>query len=110
MEVTGIPKGLTYNVENVRLEMNYGDKRCLSRITTDLSKTENREYLNDNFRFVIQDELLENRGIPEKRIEVVALDLDFARGLEDVMRMQVVGECKINPASLRENNGEVFHY
>jgi hypothetical protein len=68
MEVTSIPKGLTYNVENVRLEMNYGDKRCLSRITTDLSKTENREYLNDNFRFVIQDELLENRGVPEKRI------------------------------------------
>lgn len=43
-------------------------------------------------------------------IEVRALDLDFARGLEDKMRMQLVGECKINPASLRENNGEVYHY
>ena len=74
-----------------------------------MSKTDNKEFLNDNFRFVI-DEEVHNRGIPEKRIEVRALDLDFARGLEDKMRMQLVGECKINPVSLRENNGEVFHY
>jgi len=110
MQVTGIPRSLTYNVENVRLEMNYGDKRCLSRITTDLSKTDNQEILNDNFRFVIEDAIENNRGAPEKKIEVRALDLDFARRIDDKMRTQLVGECHINPSSLRENHGEVFHY
>ncbi len=109
MEVTGIPKSITYNVENVRLEFNYGNKRCLSRITTDLSKTDNKEILNDSFRFVIEDEVY-NRGIPEKKIDIQALDLDFARRVDDKMRVQLVGSCSINPATLRQNQGEVFHY
>jgi len=100
MEVTGIPRNISYNVENIRLELNYGNKRCLTRITTDLSKTENKEVMNDTFRFVIEDEIY-NRGIPEKKIEVKAIDLDFARSLEDKMRVQLVGQGKIDPASLR---------
>jgi len=39
----------------------------LSRITTDLGKTGNKEYMNDNFRFPLEDATLD-RGLPEKRI------------------------------------------
>jgi hypothetical protein len=102
MEVTGIPRRVNYNVENIRLELNYGNKRCLSRTTTDLSKTENKEVMNDTFRFVIEEEVY-NRGIPEKKIEVTALDLDFARNVDDKMKVQLVGKGKINPANLRQN-------
>ena len=37
--VLGVPPGYIYDVENIRLELLYGSQRCLSRITTDLSKT-----------------------------------------------------------------------
>ncbi len=57
MQVLGIDKDQSYNVENVRLELDYGSQRCLSRITTDLMKTQNRELMNDNFRFIIKEDL-----------------------------------------------------
>lgn len=36
MYVQGIPANTNYSVENIRIEMTYGQQKSLSRITTDL--------------------------------------------------------------------------
>ncbi len=64
--------------------MNYGNQRCLSRITTDLGKTGNREFMNDSFRFTLEDATLD-RGMPEKRIAIKAYDIDYAANFNDHM-------------------------
>lgn len=73
-----MPNGETYSVDNVRLEMSYGQQRCLSRITTDLAGTGNRESLTDQFQLVLNDTTLDRAGIPEYQIQIKAFDIDFA--------------------------------
>jgi hypothetical protein len=79
MQIVGINADQSYNVENVRLELDYGNQRCLSRVTTDLMKTQNRELMNDNFRFIIQENLGRGELASESQITIKALDLDFAQ-------------------------------
>jgi hypothetical protein len=67
MQVLGVPPNHSYNVENIRLELTYGKQKCFSKISTDLSKTNNKETINDNFRFVIEDTSL-SRGAPDQKI------------------------------------------
>ena len=81
MKVQGIPKDTTYNVENIRVEMIYGKQRCLSRITTDLSKTLNREQMEDMFRIALDD--ISISRIPEQKIKIKVFDIDFASNFDN---------------------------
>jgi hypothetical protein len=81
--------------------MLYGEQRCLSRITTDLSSTGNRENLTDDFRFVFDDATLDRN--PEKRILLKAFDIDFAANFDDNLTQVLVGECKLDTKFIRMN-------
>jgi hypothetical protein len=91
IQILGISNEQQYNVENVRLELSYNNQRCLSRVTTDLMRTQNTEYLNDDFRFTIDEDLGRGESVSESQITIKALDLDFAVFHDDKMREQLIG-------------------
>lgn len=106
----GITNEQQYNVENVRIELEYGNQRCLSRVTTDLMKTQNTEYMNDDFRFTINEDLGRGETVSESQISIKALDLDFAVFHDDNLREQLIGETFIPTRMLRQRQGEILQY
>ena len=53
--IQGLGEGMSFNVENIKIEITYGFQKCVSRVTTDLTKTSNREFMNDLFRIALDD-------------------------------------------------------
>jgi hypothetical protein len=104
VQVQGVTSRTTnYSVENIRVEVSYGDQRLLSRITTDLQKTGNQEIMNDRFKLFLDE--IPGGG---KLIRVRAFDIDYAS--EKKSTQTLVGASVIDGRALRRYQGKEFHY
>jgi hypothetical protein len=104
---------MNYSVENIRVEMSYGDQRLLSRVTTDLEKTGNKEVMNDKFRFYLNDMNMHRGAQIERKIKVRAFDIDYAIDVEknaEGNTQTLVGESGIDTITVRKHLGKEFHY
>ncbi|CDW88085.1 c2 domain-containing protein [Stylonychia lemnae] len=108
VEVKGLGAHQSYIIENVRLDIGYQKQSCLSRVTTDLRKTQNKEILNDTFRLVLDD--ISNAKYDQNRILVKAFDIDY-KGNKVNSEIQIfIGQATIDPYIMRQHQGVEIHY
>lgn len=76
-----------------------------------MAVTSNRQLMDDSFRLTFEDaSILAARGFPERAIQVRALDIDYSDHFDDNLTQILVGECQIDPRSIREFQGQEFTY
>lgn len=96
-----MPKSQEYNVENIRVQVSHRETKCLTRISTDLCKTGNKEVIEDLFRLPFDDITVSRDPISIKAYDI-CYSLKDVNG--DVPETEAyIGEAKINQIFIREN-------